>query len=270
VRVFRSLVILGLLNAAVIPLSLAQQKRVAVMPLKDRTNSGSKLNIGQKVADELMSKLTDTGQYQVYTRDNLDALAAERGLKFDADFDPKDAPRSGLQKVCDYLVTGQIEEFSQNQTTTSKGGVFSKSAETDGTVALKITVNVLNVTTGQNMLTASARSEQSAPLTQSGGTSLPSITSRVIKMPSSGTTNNSGSKDQSSAMLKLVDASIAAVSDEVAQKIEAKVAGAAAVAAAAAAPPTLPKFAGMADGLAMISRGARDGIRVGQTFDIVR
>ena len=91
------------------------QKRITVLPLKDRTGSGVRMNISEKAADALLSKLAETGGFTVVDRESLAAIQSEKNLKFDADFNPANAPKSGLLAVCDYVVTGQIDEFSANE-----------------------------------------------------------------------------------------------------------------------------------------------------------
>jgi curli biogenesis system outer membrane secretion channel CsgG len=238
--------------------------RVTVLPLKDRTNSGASLDISDKVADELMNQLTETGKYQVIDRENLKSLAAERGLKFDADFDPANAPKSGLVKLCDYLIVGQIDEFSQNATTTAKAGVFSKTAQTQGTVALKINIRLVSVETAQLVAAAGSRAEETKLLGESK-------TNNPISLPGSGpriaipaTSSGSTPANVNSAMLALVDQDIAEVTKDVAVKIVAQ------APSSAPAVASLPKFMGVVDGQAMISRGSKGGIKVGQTYQVIR
>jgi hypothetical protein len=113
---------------------------------------------------------------------------------------------------------------------------------------------------------AESRSEQSAALAKTSGSNATSIVTSRFHVTAPATSSGSGT-DKSSALLKMVDADIAAVSEDVVKKIAEKTVGSNAAGAAA---PSLPKFVGMSDGLAMISRGSNAGIRMGQTFDIVR
>lgn len=250
---------------SLVPSAYSQKNRITVLPLKDRTNSSLNLNISQKVADELMVKLTETGLFHVYDRENLAAIAAERGLKFDADFDPTNAPKSGLQKVCDYLVTGQIVEFSENQTATSKNGMFGKSTDTSGAVALKVTIRVTSTETGEIVTVAESRSEQSAALGKTTTSNASNINLSRFHLNTPATSNSAGTTDKGSALLKMVDSDIETVSEDLVKKIAEKTVR---VAGATAAVPTLPKFVGMSDGLAMISRGSNAGIKVGQMYEI--
>lgn len=234
----------------------ARQKRITVMPFKDRTGSGPGLNISEKVADAIMGKLAETGQFIVVERESLAALQSEKNLKFDADFNPQNAPKSGMLAVCDIVITGQIDEFSANQTSSDKGFYVTKKTKTNGTTALKISSRVTSVETGQIIGAPSARSEKEGVLGES--TSTPFI-------PNVG--NASSTANTNSALTKLVDANIEIVADEVAKKIAASTA---LLPGGGAAAPVVPKFVGMEDGLVVINKGVNAGIKIGDTFDVVR
>jgi curli biogenesis system outer membrane secretion channel CsgG len=242
---------------SVIPSFAQKQKRITVMPFKDRTGSGPALNISEKVADAIMGKLAETGQFIVVERESLAALQSEKNLKFDADFNPLNAPKSGMLAVCDIVITGQIDEFSANQTSSDKGFYVTKKTKTNGTTALKISSRVTSVETGQIIGAPSARSEKEGVLGES--TSTPFI-------PNVG--NSSSTANTNNALTKLVDANIEIVAEEVAKKIAAS--AALAPGGGGAAAPVLPKFVGMEDGLVVINKGANNGIKIGDTFDVVR
>ncbi len=226
------------------------------MPFKDRTGSGPALNISEKVADAIMGKLAETGQFIIVERESLAALQSEKNLKFDADFNPLNAPKSGMLAVCDIVITGQIDEFSANQTSVDKGYYVTKKTKTNGTTALKITSRVTSVETGQILGAPSARSEKEGVLGES--TSTPFV-------PNVG--NASSTANTNSALTKLVDANIEIVAEEVVKKITAS---AALASGGGTAAPVVPKFVGMEDGLVVINKGANNGIKIGDTFDVVR
>lgn len=242
--------------SAIPVLSQARQKRITVMPFKDRTGSAPNLNISEKVADAILSKLAETGQFIVVERESLTALQSEKNLKFDADFNPQNAPKSGMLAVCDIVITGQIDEFSANQTSTDKGVYIAKKTRTNGTTALKISSRITSVETGQILGAPSARSEKEGVLGES--------TSYTV-VPNVG--NSSSTANASSALVKLVDANIEIVAEEVAKKIAASSAVAASGGAVAG---TLPKFVGIEDGLVMINKGSNAGVKVGDAFEVVR
>lgn len=231
-------------------------KRITVLPLKDRTGSGARMNISEKAADALLAKLAETGQFTVVDRESLAAIQSEKNLKFDADFNPANAPKSGLLAVCDIMVMGQIDEFSANEESVESGNYISKKTEVDGNTALKLSLRVISVETGQIIAAPTARVEKTGVLGKSSSSTL---------VPDVGKKTSTASKD--SALLRLVDSEIEEISTELAAKISKS-----AIAVSAAGPPvaaTLPKFVGIVDGDVVINKGSASGITVGQSFDIV-
>jgi curli biogenesis system outer membrane secretion channel CsgG len=252
----RSCIAIALCASAVSVLAQARQKRITVMPFKDRTGSPASFNISEKVADAILAKLAETGQFIVVERESLAALQSEKNLKFDADFNPQNAPKSGMLAVCDIVITGQIDEFSANQTSSAKKMYVATKTRTDGTTALKITTRVTSVETGQILGAPSARSEKEGLLGESNSTPF---------IPNVG--NDQSTANTNSALVKLVDANIEVVAEDVAKKIAASPAVAATP--AAAPPAVLPKFVGIDNGLVMINKGATAGIKVGDAFEVV-
>jgi len=248
---------LAILSLSALPaLSQVKLKKITVLPLKDRTGSGVRMNISEKAADALLSKLAETGKFIVVERESLAALQTEKNLKFDADFNPANAPKSGMLAVCDFLVTGQIDEFNANENSVESGNYISKKSQIEGTTSLKLTVRVTSTETGQIIASPSVRVEKSGVLGKSSSSTL---------------VGNVGSRtstsDINSALLKLVDSEIEDISTQLAAKIAASyIAGGGATAAA----PVLPKFVGIEDGLTVINKGSTSGIKVGDSFDVVR
>lgn len=251
------LMALAILSLSALPaLSQVKLKKITVLPLKDRTGSGVRMNISEKAADALLSKLAETGKFIVVERESLAALQTEKNLKFDADFNPANAPKSGMLAVCDFLVTGQIDEFNANENSVESGNYISKKSQIEGTTSLKLTVRVTSTETGQIIASPSVRVEKSGVLGKSSSSTL---------------VGNVGSRtstsDINSALLKLVDSEIEDISTQLAAKIAASyIAGGGATAAA----PVLPKFVGIEDGLTVINKGSTSGIKVGDSFDVVR
>ena len=250
-------IVLAIISLSTLPVfSQARLKKITVLPLKDRTGSGVRMNISEKAADALLSKLAETGKFIVVERESLAAFQSEKNLKFDADFNPANAPKNGMLAVCDFLVTGQIDEFSANESSKESGNYISKKTEIEGTTALKLTVRVTSIETGQIIASPSARIEKSGVLGKSSSSTL---------------VGNVGSKtstsDVNSALLKLVDSEIEDISTQLAAKIAASyVAGGGATVAV----PSLPRFVGIEDGLTVINKGSASGVKIGDSFDVVR
>ena len=254
---FPSQVATALITAAlfisVLPAFGQAKKRITVMPFKDRTGSGARMNISEKVADAILSKLAETGQFIVVERESLTALQSEKNLKFDADFNPANAPKSGLLAVCDIVITGQIDEFSANQNATTSGVYIKKSTQLNGSTALKINARVTSVETGQIIASPTARAEKSGILGKS---------STLTIIPNVDSSSSTASGD--SALIKLVDSAIEEVAEEVSKKIST---GAAFNIVSA---PVLPKFVGMEGGLVVINKGTTSGMKIGDNFEVVR
>ncbi len=212
------------------------------------------MNIGMKVADALVSKLAESGQFQIIDRENLQRIMAEKNMKFDASFDATNAPKSGLMDVIDILVTGQIDEFNANVKSVETGNYVSKKTEVDGQTDLKVSARLISIQTGQILAAPSSDSEKTAVLGKSSA-------SLLVQ----GVGSKSGTADTNSALRKLVDETVAEVSDGLAKKIVS----ASAFSSAHATLP-VPKFVGVEDGLVVINKGTNAGIKIGDTFDIVR
>jgi hypothetical protein len=217
------------------------------------------MNISEKAADALLAKLAETGKFQVVDRESLSAIQSEKNLKFDADFNPANAPKSGLLSVCDVLVTGQIDEFSANESSSEKGNYISKKTEINGTTALKLSLRVILVETGQIVGAPTARVEKSGILGKS-------FTSTLLA--------NVGSKTSTAnteaALLKLVDSEIEDIAEDLSKKIANGAAAAGGSASGGITVAVTPKFVGMEDGLALINKGSSSGFKIGDTFDILR
>jgi curli biogenesis system outer membrane secretion channel CsgG len=241
--------------------ALAQKaRRVVINPLIDRTDSGAKMNISKKAADAISSLLTQSGKYVVVERENLGQVQSEKNLKDDAEFSAAGAPRSGLQKVADLLITGQIDEFSALQNSASKGGVFKSSTQVTGSANLAITIKIISLETGEVIGSANAKATKTGVLSSSSSTPATGILARTtsLKIPE---TSNKNTTDGSQELIKLVDEDIQDVAGQIVEQMTK---------GAAAATPALPKVLGLSDGLAIINKGSNNGIEQGKVYDVVR
>ena len=59
------------------------------------------MNIGVKVADQLISKLAGNSAFTVFDRQYVDRLLAEKNLKYDPNYDSAGAAKSGLMGTVD-------------------------------------------------------------------------------------------------------------------------------------------------------------------------
>jgi curli biogenesis system outer membrane secretion channel CsgG len=239
-------------------------KRITVLQLLDRTGSGKTFGIGQKAADAIMNKLAESGKFTMIERESLAAIQSEKNLKFDAEFDPRNAPKSGLQKICDYIVTGTVDEFSAIQNSTAQSGIFHKTTEVNGTAALKISIRITSTTTGEILTSTSGRAEKSGLLGKSTENTTASVLTQTSSLHLPGTSTKSAvSTDQS--LNKMVDADI----DEVASIVVEKLINAPAV-LTGGKPTVIPKVMGMQDGLVVVNKGSDANIETGNVFDVLR
>ncbi|WP_213804365.1 CsgG/HfaB family protein [Granulicella sp. dw_53] len=261
---------------------LAQAKpRIAVFPFDDRTTSNKDMNIGTKVADLLIAKLTTNGAFAVYDRQYVDRLLAEKDRKYDPNYDSAVAAKSGLMGTVDMVVSGQIDAFNANATQVVSGKFVTKRVETDGAVVLKVTARLISVERGSIIMAPSANAEQKGVLAKAD-TVAPLITKHLpgskdgLDINQQHATNNT---DQ--ALRKLVDEA----ADEVTKQLATQVAQAAATVQVITTPPPPPApkpeshpslagaradFVGISDGLAYIDKGSAAGVKVGQKIAVRR
>jgi curli biogenesis system outer membrane secretion channel CsgG len=251
---FSLLALLGIPGSA-----RAQAKRIAILPFDDSIARTQQMQIGEKVADGLISKIAGSGTFEVVDRQYLNNIMAEQNLKMDERFDPTRAAKLGKLANVDLLVMGRIDAFNAEAVNAKSNGFFSSKATTTGQIELKVTARMISVETASIVAAPSSSSELSQILSQTTEV-LPSNQGSV-------TARHTGTQNVNAALLKLVDNSIDAVSAELAKKIEdsaAKIPGAAHAASAVA------KVIGIDSGLILINRGSSAGIKVGQQFLIVR
>jgi len=239
----------------VIQVSVAQAQskpRIAVYALDDRTASTQGMNIGQKVADAVIAKLTELGTFQLVDRNYLDQLRREQNLTLDPRFDGGAAVHIGKLANVQLIAVGQIDAFNANTTTTSKRNPFGNTDTTTGVVSLKVTVRLLDVSTGTILSAPVAENQQNAVLAQTTSVNL-------IK----GASTSHGTSDTRQALLKLVDKSIDNVAVQIATQIKPS-------SAPAAGPLVSAKVIGIDSGLVLINKGTAAGVRAGDSFEIFR
>ncbi len=245
-------------------------KKVAVYPFDDRTNSDKSINLGAKVADALIAKLSDNGAVMIVDRQYLEKIAAEKNLKFDANFDPTSAPKSGLLGVVDVLIVGQIDSFHKEVKASQTGfGSFKITTQT-GVTSLKATARLISIERGVILSAPMVHSDLKQQLSSSS----------AIKGFSAGNGNDAGKNDE--ALLKLVDQNVEDVAGQLAKSITggaltpppaSMIAGPAVAPQppVVAAPRTIKaKFAGIDDGAVIINKGKSDGVQKGDKFDLTR
>src|SRR5437867_10636681 len=116
---------------ALVSVSHAQQKkRVAVMNFDYSTVHstvmsiwGADQDIGKGIADLLVDKLVNDGQYSVIERKALDKILAEQNFSNSDRADPTSAARLGKILGVDAIILGSITQFGRDDKKTGIGGL---------------------------------------------------------------------------------------------------------------------------------------------------
>jgi curli biogenesis system outer membrane secretion channel CsgG len=106
-----------------------QKKRVAVMNFEYATVRsqvsaifGTDEDIGKGIADLIVEKLVQSGQYSVIERKALDKIMAEQNLSNSDRFDANTAAKIGRLLGVDAMIMGSITQFGRDDKNTGVGG----------------------------------------------------------------------------------------------------------------------------------------------------
>jgi len=254
--------------------------RVAVYPFDDRTTANKDMQIGAKVADILISKLTASGAFTVYDRQYVDKILAESHLKYDPNYDSASAAKAGLLGTVDLVVAGQIDAYNAAAKPSNSDMVFGKVHQIDGAVTLKVTARLISVEKG---------SIESAP---NAGNDQKALVGKDIILRGHGTGNCPKTEEQEKmmddqALRGLVDKATEEVAKQLSGQIDPLAASIkpfvgpppAAQKEVAATVDNTPKpangtvnalFLGMSEGLVYIDKGSSAGVKLGDRFTIRR
>jgi len=241
------------------------KKRIAILPFDDHLAGTANLSIGEKVADGLISKLADSGVYEIVDRQYLDNVMREQNLKLGERFDAAGAAKIGKLANVDVLIIGQVNAFHADAATETANGMFSNKTSVNGEIELKVTARMISVETASILAAPTASSEMKKVLSQKTDI-MPSVDGR-----NSFSSKSSGTGNVNTALLKLLDKSVDDVSADLGKQIDGSVAKIPATSARAATAVGKPaKVVGMQGELALINRGTAAGIKVGSQFAVVR
>lgn len=259
VQASRWFLLLAVLLCSLSEASGQKRPKLVVLPPKDLTGASKELNLGDKIQSKLINALIKTGKFQVLERSQLDAIAAERNLKLDADFDPRNAPKSGLQKVCDYVLAGNIEAFSASQQAQGKSGVFSKDTQVEGRVKLSVSYKLVSAETGEALLSEDGKSEPHALISTIHNNSM---LSTFVKINGQAAPSSSNTSATGTTLVSIVDDGIADVASQIGEKVAANPIN--------SQPKIYPMVAGVQNGLVFLNKGENANVEVGHTYEIVR
>jgi len=157
-----------------------------------------------------------------------------------------------LLGVVDILIVGQIDSFNANVTSSQTGFYVGTRIKQTGVTNLKVTARLISIEKGTILSAPSASASETGVLSQS----------TTVQ----GMGNGAGTANDGSALGRLVDETVDAVSADLSGKISVV----AQAEAAAHTLPSIPKFVGIENGLTVINRGTNAGIMVGDRFSVVR
>jgi curli biogenesis system outer membrane secretion channel CsgG len=237
----------------------AQTKRIAILPFDDSVARTQQMNIGEKVADGLISKIAGNGTFEVVDRQYLDRIMAEQNLKMDARFDATNAAKLGKLANVDLLIMGRIDAFNAEAANAKSNGLFANKTTVTGQIELKATARLISVENASIIAAPSSNSELSQLISQT--------TEIMPSNQGSVTSKSTGTQNINSALMKLVDSSVEAVSVDLAKKIEDS---AAKIASGGRGAGSLAKVVGMDGSLTLINRGSSAGMKPGLVFSVVR
>lgn len=249
--------------ATVLPAPIAAQgkPRVAVLSFADdavRTTAaralGGSQDVGAGVADVLVQKLIEGGQFTLVERNALDAVLKEQNFSNSDRADAATAARIGRVLGVDAIVLGSVMRFAVEETSTSNGrlgrlgGVLGPLEGKLSKAIVALNARLVNTTTGEVMAAASGDAERNGPQslsTSAGGTSV-GLTSAAFGD-------------------SLVGRVLSEATDEVAQQLNgfgAKL---------AKSPETSKgKIADVSGKTILLNIGRSNGVQVGDRFEVVR
>jgi curli biogenesis system outer membrane secretion channel CsgG len=235
------------------------RKKIAIYPFDDQLAGTQGLNIGEKVADGVISKIAGNGTYEVVDRQYLNKIISEQNLKMDGRFDPADAAKLGKLANIDVLIMGRVDAFHADASSDTSTGFFTNKTKVTGEIELKVTARLISVETASIFAAPTAASELTKVLSE-----------KTDVMPSnqgSVSSKTTGTRNVQAALLKLVDQSVDAVSADLAKQIEGNIGK---IPGGAPGAVMLAKVVGMEGDLVLINRGTGAGIKEGQQLVVVR
>lgn len=232
------------------------RKRIAILSFDDRSVQTQSMGIGQRVTDELISALAGTGSFEIIDREYLRKILAEQTQGYGDRFSSDGAAKLGKLANADILILGQIDSFSANIATENQTSMLGSKVVQNGVVELRGTARVIQVETGTIMLAPSVSSEQKAVLGQSSNSAGGMV--HGFSIPGS-----SKAQNNQTSLPKLVDQAVHDLASQLSAKISTSAVGMHVAQAQ-------PKFVGIEDGLIVVNKGQKAGIKVGDKFNVVR
>ncbi len=164
VKILSTLLAMALLTTSLFSSDLKNlKKRVAVVSFTDKANYGN--NIGNGIADMLVTSLVESKKFIVVERSELDKIMQEQGLGMSGAVTPQSAAKIGKLLGVELIITGSVSEFGTKKDRI--GGALSKlsgfnlgiSSESARCV---VDIRLVNTTTGEIIAASSAEGKESS------------------------------------------------------------------------------------------------------------
>jgi len=243
------------------------KKRTAVLPYGSPFPQAE-----QNIADQLITLLVEGGSVEVITRTKANQLIIEQNMQRNRNnqnpyydpqqprFSPDSAVNLGNLLGVPVIVFVRVDTYYGGKHPPANNG---KKHTVSGNVVLKATAQVVNVNTGSIFAAPTASFEQDRVLSEWTDGHRPFAIGPVPIPQGKGTQG----ADPDVAMQKLTAEAFGSVEHELAAKVANALVSAPIQSTEA---QKIPKVAGVQDGMTFVTAGANDGLKVGDTYQIVR
>lgn len=231
------------------------RKRIAVVDFEvppavcGGWDAGAADRLGTVLSDMLITALLKTGSFDVIERTQLDKLLKEQQLNAAGILDPATAPKAGKMLGVDLILGGKITEFGVKTKKSGGLGILTGGAlgvdVKNSTARAAIDVRVINTTTGQILAAEQGTGEDKESGVAFSGTDFSHFLAAVDFNTTEWTESRIGK-----ATRQAVDQAVGKI--VALFPVEARV------------------LAGLPDGSAILDAGRFSGVKVGDSFDIIR
>jgi hypothetical protein len=242
-----------------------QPKRIAIYPFQD-TQASAQVQVGHKLYDILVNRISDSGAYQVIDRQFLDQVITEQRLPHGL-FDEATAVRIGK------LLNVSLTLFGTITTLTVNPDAGEDSLGTYGTVTVSATARLIATETGTILKAPTATQTargivRAAPPRQAPARECAVIMGHQICGPPPAAP--AAPKVEIKTLNQLLDEAVDACGRSLASEI-ASAAGAKSYTVPLTSNTGLPmSVIGVSDGLTYIDKGSTAGLKVGQVVQVFR
>jgi curli biogenesis system outer membrane secretion channel CsgG len=228
---------------------------------------GTNQDIGKGIADLLVDKLVNDGQYSVIERKELDKVLAEQNFSNSDRADPNSAAKIARVLGVQAIIIGSVTQFGRDDKSTAVGGGavghvtgrfgIGGVKKSEANAVVQVTARMIDTSTAEILASCSAKGESTRKgtgLLGAGGSEYGPAAGAGIDMKSS----NFGATILGEATTKAVN--------ELGAQLDAK---------ASSLPSVATQISGMIadaepDGTVIINVGSRNGVKVGDVLKVSR